>query len=1065
MDLNYFICTLGQASKHKNKPQNFTNINDFVEQQAEQNANLPAVGFYTPSKDPSQPWKTQVLTFKEVFQGTCAYAEKLSGVLDVQDKQTVALLCPSSPNFLLTWLGAMRLGHPVLLIAPQCSATAAVELCKQTGCERLLFDEMYKELAVAAKDAGDEHEIKLLSLPFGDDEVVGTTKQPVKSDLKADNVKPDDVAYLHHTSGTSTGIPKPIPQTHHGGAGVYTSFEEGPSQATFTTTPLYHGGIADLFRAWTNHALIWLFPGKEAPITATHVVKCLEASEKAGTPRVEFFSSVPYVLEMLAEDEKGLGWLRKMSIVGVGGAALPASVGDKLVENDVNLVSRFGSAECGFLMSSNRDFASDKDWQYLRCDENEDKLRFEPREDGLSELVILDGWPHMAKRNREDGSFATSDLLQAHPKINGAWKYHSRADSQLTLITGKKFDPSPLESAITAATPLLSDVLIFGNGQPYPGALLFRSPDAKVLKDEALLAEVGPRLEQLNKESQSHARIDGSMLIPMSWTEQSLEKSSKGTILRGKAEERYAAEIKGAYKQQAASSSEDLSDDEPPDKVLDIVNSVINAPSSECLDQNTDLFAYGVDSIACVRIRHAVSQLLPKGHDPLPLTIVQDCGTASKLSQVLIDIRQGRKPNLGKDQNIEQTMLSLVEEHSHFDQATTSNGAAPSVNGTSHSKRKNILLTGPTGSLGSHLLGQLLQDPEIHIHLLLRGSTEHAANQRVLKALKSRQIPVPSDFDHRVTIHTCALSKPLLGLSQETYKHLAQTVDVIYHLAWSVDFVLPLQGFKQHFAGLQSLVNLTVVRKAHLIFCSSTASISNSSNPVPEAVIQDPANSGGIGYSRSKWVAENILLNAKKQHPDLRIDVVRAGQLSGDTKHGIWNISEAYPLMLSSARETKCLPDLGHGEDMRWVPVDVAARAFVELMGLERKLGHEPRVFHVVNPNGETTWQQFCEWIQMEAKDVEIVSVKTWLERMDKLRSQGSQHPALKLLEFWQEAYRTRDEGVSNGETSSRVEYEMSGTFEAMPAVASMRPADGKYASKLWSWIDGSEANDSRPAA
>lgn len=195
----------------------------------------------------------------------------------------------------LAW--AMRLGHPVLLVAPQCSPNAVVELCRQCGCERLMYDEMYKDLAMASKAAGNGHKIKLVPLPFKDEEVFSTTRRPAQFSRKAENVKSTDIAYLHHTSGTSTGIPKPIPQTHHGGAGVYTTFE-GSHQATFTTTPLYHGGIADLFRAWTSHALIWLFPGKEAPITASNVVRCLEATEKAGTPPVDFFSSVPYVLEM-----------------------------------------------------------------------------------------------------------------------------------------------------------------------------------------------------------------------------------------------------------------------------------------------------------------------------------------------------------------------------------------------------------------------------------------------------------------------------------------------------------------------------------------------------------------------------------------------------------------------------------------------------------------------------------------------------------------------------------------------------------------------------------------------
>ena len=49
-----------------------------------------------------------------------------------------------------------------------------------------------------------------------------------------------------------------------------------------------------------------------------------------------------------------------MDIVGAGGAALPAEVGDRLVRRGINLSSRLGSAECGFLLSSYHDFIVDR---------------------------------------------------------------------------------------------------------------------------------------------------------------------------------------------------------------------------------------------------------------------------------------------------------------------------------------------------------------------------------------------------------------------------------------------------------------------------------------------------------------------------------------------------------------------------------------------------------------------------------------------------------------------------------------------------------------------------------
>lgn len=417
------------------------------------------------------------------------------------------------------------------------------------------------------------------------------------------------VAFYFHTSGTSSGLPKPIPQTHHGAVGVLPRLANGHKKATFTTTPLYHGGIADCFRAWTSGALIWLFPGKDVPVTTSNILKCLDCAQYAQAsqqaPPVRYFSSVPYILQMMSADSEGLKILQGMDIVGVGGAALPPDVGDSLVTNGLNLVSRFGSAECGFLLSSHRDYGKDKDWQFFR-NRSPELLRFEPQQDGtgLSELVIQPHWPHMAKRNRQDGSFATADLFAPHSSVKDVWKYHSRADSQLTLITGKKFDPAPLETAI-AMSDLLRDVLIFGNGRQCPGALLFRSDSAKYFHAERLLNEVWPVVDRLNRGGQSHTRLSRDMLIVMDSESPPLEKSSKGTVLRPRAQERFGKEIQNAYRkgedQFRRAESTGIPEDEIPTAVVTIVNNVLR--TKERIPQDADLFLMGVDSVACMAIR------------------------------------------------------------------------------------------------------------------------------------------------------------------------------------------------------------------------------------------------------------------------------------------------------------------------------------------------------------------------------------------------------------------------------------------------------------------------------
>jgi len=406
LDTNYFVCTLGQATVVNQGKNIIDNINDFIDHQGQEIPNLPAVGFPIPAKDASAAWTHQLYTFQDLWKGSAHVSEVLKPLVKStggSERETVALLCPSTSNFLFTWLGLIRLGHAVLLIAPQCQPAAIAHLCKTCNVKTIFYDAFYEKLALDAvevikSDCVSDFEGLLLPIDTTSPRFQEALKKPSEDIAKSVKAKGSTVGYLHHTSGTSTGLPKPIPQTHYAGLGVLPRFSNGSDKATFTTTPLYHGGVADSFRAWAANAMIWLFPGKGVPITAKNIVSCLDVAEREhktnSTPAVKYFASVPYVLQMMAADTKGLQNLQSMDIVGVGGAALPAEVGDGLVANGVNLISRFGSAECGFLMTSHRDYSEDKEWQYLRSDPQLQVMSFERKEDGNSELVVLSNWPH-----------------------------------------------------------------------------------------------------------------------------------------------------------------------------------------------------------------------------------------------------------------------------------------------------------------------------------------------------------------------------------------------------------------------------------------------------------------------------------------------------------------------------------------------------------------------------------------------------------------------------------------------------------------------------------------------
>lgn len=230
--------------------------------------------------------------------------------------------------------------------------------------------------------------------------------------------------------------------------------------------------------------------------------------------------------------------------------------------------------------------------------------------------------------------------------------------------------------------------------------------------------------------------------------------------------------------------------------------------------------------------------------------------------------------------------------------------------------------------------------------------------------------------------------------------------------------------------------------------------------------MEAPKSASPLGYSRSKWVAERICHNAHyNTRLRSRIAIFRVGQLSGDTQNGIWNTQEAWPMMLSTARLTGCLPAL-EDEPLNWLPVDVAAKSFVQALS-SRSAGEKvngsgenrPQVYHVLNENQEPNWMRLLSWLK-KMEDFEIVDPQDWLGRLEKSKDQeeNKNHPAMRLLGHWKNAYGesplnpTESQGTDPSSDERQV-FAMDETKKVAPVLDKVRPVDEEYFKKIWSWL------------
>ncbi|TGZ83795.1 acetyl-CoA synthetase-like protein [Ascodesmis nigricans] len=988
MRAHFFTTTLGEAQELNVKnPHGLNNINELLEKRAESTPDLAAIGMGDP-KSPGQELDATVYSYKELLELANATAHCLYETLKLGDsdtsRPTIAILSESSMVMLLNFLGLIRIGCTVLLIAPQCSSQAIHRLLQKTKAEYLLSSSTFSELA--ASSAISECPYKVLPDPSLISRYISKgpfrLKYPVESET---------IGYIHHTSGTTSGRPSPIPQSHAAATKYLPYLPTVPRVATLTTTPLYHGGVADLWRSMMSESMIWFYP-PTVPITAANIIIALKTAEtRVPSAPVRLFTGVPYIQRICADDPTCLEILRKMDMVGVGGANLPVELGDFMVQNGVNLVSRFGSSECGFLLNSYRNFSSDIHWNYLRIPPRCTSLRFEPYDDKLFELVVLQSWPHMAKTNRPDGSFATSDLFTQHPTIRGAYCYHTRADSTIVLTNGKKFDPTPLEESVRRIKGVEEAVMI-GQNRERPGVLVFASAshgfDGEV---DRLRREVVDRIKQASGAT-SFAAVESDTVI-LYTDGRSLPKSSKGTMIRALAEEEYKTNIDAVYNRSENTPrcpGSPKVDNQDRGSVAIAVARIVGDVVGRDVMGDADLFLLGVDSVKSMIIRRKLMEEIEIEGGELPMNVVFQERTINGLIKFLTSASNEDSPETQYKE-----MQDLASEYST---------GIPRPRPHNLPSLSCVLLTGGTGFLGCHIISKLVRRKVPIIYCVVRAGSNSEAYERLQNALLKRKLShTLYSLDTAIIPIAADLAAPMLGINPYDYQTLATSVTVIIHAAWPVNFLLPLATFRPTLAGVRNLAilaNANPDQRKRFIFCSSVASVINKPvSPILEAETHDPADSSPLGYSRSKWVAEQIVRAAGG-------DVVRVGQLSADRVNGVWNDSEAWPQLLTAAELVGCVPDLDKvGKEVCWLPVDVAAEVIVRIA--ERVCEGQVPVWTVANRK-PVKWGRVVAALEYwVGRTVEFVSPREWVQRLEK--SEAHMDSEIKLLGLWKDLYGSID--------------------------------------------------------
>src|SRR6202020_1938834 len=187
------------------------------------------------------------------------------------------------------------------------------------------------------------------------------------------------------------------------------------------------------------------------------------------------------------------------------------------------------------------------------------------------------------------------------------------------------------------------------------------------------------------------------------------------------------------------------------------------------------------------------------------------------------------------------------------------------------------LLTGGTGFMGPFFMKSLLEQTRATIHVLVRASDENQGRQRLRAAMESMgpcEAELMEMFEDRV-IPVCGdLGQPNLSLTQDVWDLLASEIDTVFHNGATVNYLFNYDLMRDaNVLGTNEVVRLAFEgRPKEFNYVSTTFVFGwGVESVLNETDLNENMELLDFGYSQSKWVAEQVVVQQRNRGLSARI--------------------------------------------------------------------------------------------------------------------------------------------------------------------------------------------------
>ena len=408
--------------------------------------------------------------------------------------------------------------------------------------------------------------------------------------------------------------------------------------------------------------------------------------------------------------------------------------------------------------------------------------------------------------------------------------------------------------------------------------------------------------------------------------------------------------------------------------------------SKETIDRENTLGSLNFDSLIAVelglKIKNKFKIDIPK------VLLLQDNLLIEELGELIQKeiLRQSTEDELKG--NLEKIDFHSSSKTDLLAETSLPEDIVPSIQTVDITKEPSrVLLTGATGFLGASMLRELIDQTQSEIVCLVRPKSTNPIEERVYSNLSNYGLWREEDRS-RIKVINSDLSRPRLGLPETLWNELAQSIDVIYHAGAWLNFAQPYSVLKPtNVDGTKEMLRLACEHRSTPFHYISTLIKISQTSADPDKIARqgfshnEPTayNSGyvqrngfNIGYHQSKWVAEELVLEAESR--GLPVTIYRPSLIAANSQTGLWNENDYICLLINGCMEIGMAPDQDLFFD--FCPVDYISEAIVYLSRQSKSYGNN---YLLKNPN-PIKWNDLICWLSDNNQKIELVPPDQWLK-------------------------------------------------------------------------------------